>query len=111
MISGLRLTKTMDPYAKLLFPLGHASRLAILFALSHSMERTNTLAAILNIKENKLIHHLKLLEKEGWIKRTQIGTRPYYQINISAAKKLKRFLIHTPILTEFAIIDTPEKSS
>lgn len=75
-------------------------RLAILYLLAHGSKETFELADTLMIKEPLLIHHLEIMMKSGWVRRTRQGRRVWYAVEKTPFIELLKFLGNTPFFRD-----------
>lgn len=78
----------------------HRYRLAILYLLAHDPKETWEISETLMIDESLAVHHLKIMLKSGWIRRTRIGRRVTYELQENATMELKKFLGDTPFFRD-----------
>ena len=76
--------------------LGHAGRLAVFrLLMRHAPQgvRPTEIAAVLDIKQNTLSHHLSDLERAGLIRSTRQGRSLFYAVDLEQAGTLVTFLV------------------
>lgn len=97
MLSGKRLLKTIAPYTVKWAALAHPYRLAILYLLGHDELWMKDLVLRLNLKQNLLAHHLKILQQAGWIIKAKEGSHSLYRLNAKEVKNLPPVIKETPL--------------
>ncbi|MFZ5845199.1 MAG: ArsR/SmtB family transcription factor [Patescibacteria group bacterium] len=96
MLTGGRLKEKVKPFAKNLRAIAHPYRLAILYLLSHEPMWVRDLVLYLNLPENLIAHHLKIMHLAGWVLKTREGKNVSYRLNEKAFFELNRLLDGTP---------------
>ena len=101
MATGVRLKAKIAPFAAILRGIAHPHRLAIVYLLAHHPLRVRDLMQKVGIAQSLMAHHLKFMEKTGWVRKTRDGRHMLYELNKKAFKEMRRLLIDTPFWQEF----------
>lgn len=64
-----RLARKIRPFVSYYAAVGHEYRLAIVFVLTDDPQSVKSLSRYLDIAPSLVIHHLRILMKNGWVKR------------------------------------------
>ncbi len=100
MATGVRLKAKIAPFAAILRGIAHPHRLAIVYLLAHHPLRVRDLMQKVGIAQSLMAHHLKFMEKTGWVRKTRDGRHMLYELNKKAFKEMRRLLIDTPFWQE-----------
>ena len=97
MITGIRLKEKSKKFSRIVRGVSQAHRLGILYILSHKPMEAHDIAANIDLPENLVSHHLKLMFASGWVKKTRIGRNMMYEVNSRVFNKLLIFFEGTPL--------------
>lgn len=96
MATGVRLKTKIAPFAARLRGISHPHRLAIVYLLAHNPLRVRDLVQKVGIPQSLMAHHLKAMEKTGWVRKSREGRHMLYTLNTKAFKEMRRLLLDTP---------------
>lgn len=96
MLTGGRLKEKSKLFAKRMAAIAHPHRLAILYLLANDPLWVRDMVNYLNVPENLIAHHLRLMHEAGWVLKTREGRHVTYRLNEKAFFELNRFLADTP---------------
>jgi DNA-binding HxlR family transcriptional regulator len=86
MLSGDRLQKKITPFAAKFQAVGNVHRLSILYLLIREPLTLPVLSRRLKRSPSLIFHHLKDLERNGWITKTKFGKIVTYYAQENAVK-------------------------
>lgn len=80
MVSKKRIVAKVLPTAKLFSAIAHPYRTAIVYLLSQGDVWEQDVARELGIPASLAVHHLSVLEKQGWIKKYREGRHAAFRM-------------------------------
>jgi len=100
MATGVRLKGKIAPFAAKLAAISHPHRLSIVYLLAHNPFRVRDLMQKVGIAQSLMAHHLKVMEKTGWVRKSREGRHMLYTLKKKKFKEVARLLIDTPFWQE-----------
>ena len=107
MVNGIRLKGKIAPYAKKLRGIAHPHRLAIMYLLANDPLWVRDLVQKIGIPQSLMAHHLKAMEKTGWVRKSRDGRHMLYALQKKAFKEMMRLLSDTPFWRSLSLSTKP----
>jgi len=96
MLTGIRLKEKVRLFEKKMKGPSHPIRLAIIYTLAYGELPLHEIVADVDEAQNLVSHHMKLLEKSGWVGKRLAGREVYYHLIDRGFFELMRMLVDTP---------------
>lgn len=101
MMTGVRLKEKSKKFAKIIRGVNGATRIGILYLLSHKPMEAHAIASNIDVPENLVSHHLKQMLISGWVNKTRIGRAVTYELDEKIFKTIVKFFEDTPLGQEY----------
>ncbi len=96
MLTGVRLKEKARMFEKKMQGPAHTIRLSIIYLLAHGELPLHEIVLDIDKPQNLVSHHMKVLEKSGWVGKRVDGREVYYRLIDRGFFELTRLLVDTP---------------
>ncbi len=97
MDTGVRLREKTKKLYQALKGVSHEHRLAIIYLLAHKDMEEREIVSNLDMPQNLVAHHLKIMLDHGWVKKTKGTKFVTYHLQAKALDIFNKLLEDTPI--------------
>lgn len=97
MLTGVKLARKAEKFARILHGIGGPHRLAICYLLSSQELEPRDIVDNLKLPQTVVAFHLKEMSKSGWVEKSKFGRVALYRLNQKRLGEFLDFFSGTPL--------------